>query len=40
MTDDMNNYLLFSLTADASKMIAVKAELSSNIWVFTEYGWR
>jgi Tol biopolymer transport system component/DNA-binding winged helix-turn-helix (wHTH) protein len=33
VTDDMNNYLLFSLTADASKMIAVKAELSSNIWV-------
>ena len=33
VTDDMNNYLLFSLTADASKMIAVQAELSSNIWV-------
>jgi Tol biopolymer transport system component len=33
VTDDMNNYLLFSLTADASKMIAVEAELSSNIWV-------
>lgn len=33
VTDDMNNYLLFSLTADASKMIGVRAELSSNIWV-------
>ncbi len=33
VTDDTNNYLLFSLTADASKMIAVQAELSSNIWV-------
>ncbi len=29
----MNNYLLFSLTADASKMIGVQAELSSNVWV-------
>ena len=33
VTDDMNNYLLYSLTADASKMIGVQAELSSNIWV-------
>ncbi len=33
VTDDMNNYLLFSLTADASKMIGVQAELSSNVWV-------
>lgn len=32
VTDDTNNYLLFSLTADASKMIGVEAELSSNIW--------
>ncbi len=32
VTDDLNNYLLFSLTADASKMIGVQAELSSNIW--------
>jgi len=28
----MNNYLLFSLTADAHKMIGVVAEMSSNIW--------
>ena len=33
LTDDMNNYLSFSLTADAGKMIAETAELSSNIWV-------
>src|SRR6266536_588537 len=33
VTDDTNNYLLFSLTADASKMMAVQAELSSNLWV-------
>jgi len=32
VTDDLNNYLLFSLTADADKMIGVQAELSSNIW--------
>jgi Tol biopolymer transport system component len=32
VTDDMNNYLSFSLTADASKMIGVETELSSNIW--------
>src|SRR5947207_9530194 len=32
VTDDMNNYLLFSLTADARKMIGVVTELSSNIW--------
>jgi Tol biopolymer transport system component/DNA-binding winged helix-turn-helix (wHTH) protein len=32
VTDDLNNYLLFSLTADASKMIGVQAELSSYIW--------
>jgi len=32
VTDDLNNYLSFSLTADADKMIGVQAELSSNIW--------
>jgi Tol biopolymer transport system component len=33
LTNDVNNYLSFSLTADASKMIGVQTELYSNIWV-------
>ena len=33
LTDDVNNYLSFSLTADASRMIGVQTELYSNIWV-------
>jgi Tol biopolymer transport system component/DNA-binding winged helix-turn-helix (wHTH) protein len=33
LTDDLNNYLLFSTTRDSSRMIAVQSVLSSHIWV-------
>jgi Tol biopolymer transport system component/DNA-binding winged helix-turn-helix (wHTH) protein len=33
LTNDLNNYLLFSLNADASKIIAVQSALASHIWV-------
>src|SRR5262249_3426169 len=33
VTNDSNNYLLFSLNADASKMLAVQSTLASHIWV-------
>jgi Tol biopolymer transport system component/DNA-binding winged helix-turn-helix (wHTH) protein len=33
VTNDVNNYLLFSLTADASKILAVQSTLASHIWV-------
>jgi Tol biopolymer transport system component/DNA-binding winged helix-turn-helix (wHTH) protein len=33
VTNDLNNYLLFSLNADASKMIAVQSTLASHVWV-------
>lgn len=33
LTDDLNNYLLFSTTRDSSKMIAVQSVLGSHIWV-------
>ena len=33
LTDDLNNYLLFSTTRDSSKMIAVQSVLASHIWV-------
>jgi len=33
LTNDLNNYLWFSVSADASKMIAVESTLASHIWV-------
>jgi len=33
LTNDLNNYLSFSVNADASKMIAVQSQLASHIWV-------
>ena len=33
VTDDTNNYLSFSLSADATKMIGLQAELTSSVWV-------
>src|SRR5262249_18233270 len=33
LTNDLNNYLLFSVNADASKMLAVQSTLVSHIWV-------
>ena len=33
LTNDANNYLMFSLSADASQMIAMQSELVSHIWV-------
>jgi Tol biopolymer transport system component/DNA-binding winged helix-turn-helix (wHTH) protein len=33
LTDDLNNYLLFSPTRDSSKMIAVQSVLESHVWV-------
>jgi eukaryotic-like serine/threonine-protein kinase len=33
LTDDSNNYLFFSASRDASKIIAVESVLGSNIWV-------
>jgi Tol biopolymer transport system component/DNA-binding winged helix-turn-helix (wHTH) protein len=33
LTDDLNNYLSFSITRDSSKMIAVQSVLASHIWV-------
>ena len=33
LTNDLNNYLCFSLNADASAMIAVESTLASHIWI-------
>jgi Tol biopolymer transport system component/DNA-binding winged helix-turn-helix (wHTH) protein len=33
LTNDLNNYLLFSLNSDASKVLAVQSALASKIWV-------
>ena len=33
LTDDLNNYLLFSVNQDATRMIGVQTVLDSNIWV-------
>jgi Tol biopolymer transport system component/DNA-binding winged helix-turn-helix (wHTH) protein len=36
LADDANSYLSFSLTADASKMVAIQARLYSYMWVATD----
>lgn len=33
LTNDLNNYLCFSISADASAMIAVESTLASHIWI-------
>jgi Tol biopolymer transport system component len=33
LTNDLNNYLCFSMSADASAMIAVESTLASHIWI-------
>ena len=33
LTNDLNNYLCFSINADASAMIAVQSTLASHIWI-------
>lgn len=33
LTNDLNNYLCFSINADASAMIAVESTLASHIWI-------
>ncbi|PWT94454.1 MAG: hypothetical protein C5B55_02755 [Blastocatellia bacterium] len=38
LSNDLNNYLLFSVDQSASEMIAVQSVLASNIWVSTING--
>jgi len=39
ITNDPNNYVGISLTANGSALAAVKEQITSNIWIASKGGW-